>query len=460
MTETSIPQQGLLVGDASLAPYSADAFSLYMSKLIGYGASRADYGIIRGNAAAAASNVAFYGLDTVATNPATTAIVLKAGTATVKGTLYENDADLSFTVAANASGNPRIDTLILRKDYVAQTVRAVLKQGTAAASPVPPTLTQSAGATWEIALADIAVANGFSSIAKTDITPRDAFANIPDRIMLDQVKNVSGGELITGDVVVFAGNTNEQLEATTTTTENDFAVGGVWIGRTASNGYGRVLIRGLGLVNVGSTALGGDVLFTHTVAKQAAIINSLSSWGVNQLGRLANTTTGTGLRLAYINPRVGNRLDYARVVEIQAQNTQGGTFTNGAWRTRTLNAVRTTQIGGANQFFNPTPAANIITLPAGLFIVRASAPAFNCDGHQTRLNVNAGTSFIYGTSEYAPTGVQTRSFVEAVLSSGSSFSLEHRCVTTRATDGLGKAANLENEVYAVVEIYKLSLPGY
>lgn len=458
MTESSIPQQGLITGDASLAPYSADAFSLYISKIIGYGASRDNYGIVRGNSAVPASNVAFYGLDVRANG--TTAITLKSGTAVVKGTLYENTADLSFIVAANASGNPRIDTLVIRKDYVAQTLRAVLKQGTPAVSPVPPTITQTVGVTWEIPIADIAVANGFASITQLDILPRNYYANEVDRVVLDQVKNVSGGELVTGDVVVFQQNTVEQIEANTTTTQNDSQIGGVWIGRTANNGYGRVLVRGLGLVNVGSTALSGETLITHTVAKQAATCIANTHWGVNQIGRLVSNAVSTGLQLAYINVRAGHRWDYARVVDQQNQNVAGGTFTNGAWRTRTLNSVLTNQLGQPNAFFNPAPAANIISLPTGLYLVRASAPAFNVDGHQVRLNVNSGTNFVYGTSEYAPAGIQTRSFVEAVLSSGASFSLEHRCITTRATDGLGKPVNLANEYYAIVEIWKIPQGGY
>lgn len=452
MTESSIPQQGTTLGDASAAPYSADAFALYMSKQIGFGGSRANLGIVRGNSASPVSNIAFYGLDVRATNPASASINLKSGTALVTGTLYENTADISLAVGANSSGNPRIDTVVLRKDYVAQTVRVVLKQGTPAASPVPPSLTQSAGSTWEIALADIAVANGFSTISQTDITPRGAFINEPDRIILDRVKNVSGGILVTGDVVVASPGTNpEQLEASTTTTENNPTVLGTWIGRTADGDYGRVLRQGFGLVNVGNTGLGTGCLVTYSVAKQAQSISPLTL-GLNQLGWLASTGSATGLRLAYINPRPNESMAFYRAVDTKAQNTAGGTFTNGAWRTRTLNSALVTP-----QFNSPQLAANVITLPAGRFYVRASAPAYNVDAHQVRLNVNGGTIFRYGTTEYAPSGIQSRSFVEAYVQGGQTVSLEHICATTRATDGFGRAGNLAAEYYAVLEVYCLSL---
>lgn len=455
MSENSMPQDGISLGDAIQAPYDADEFSLYMSKLVGYGASRANLGIIRGNSATPASNVAFYGLDVVASNPASSNLTLKAGTAIVTGTLYENTADISLVIGANVSGNPRIDSVVLRKDFNAQTIRAVVKQGTAAASPVPPTLTQSASI-WEISLADVAVANGFSVINQYDVTPLYPFANIPDQIMLDQVKNVSGGELTTGDVVIwnFTVGGQIQLQATTTTTSNDPRRAGVWVGRTASNGYGRVLIKGLGIVKVVTAGGGTRPILTGSTAKTAIPTGAGSLGRLNLLGILLEglSASGTFLRLAYIDPHMGLGEDYTRIVDEKGPASAGGTFTSGAWRTRTLNTITDQAV-----FNQHTLSSNVVTIARdGVYLIRASAPAFNCDGHQTRMVVSGNTDR-RGTSEHAPTGVQTRSYVEyrLALSAGATIELQHRCVTTRATDGLGKAANLDNEIYAVMEIWGL-----
>lgn len=453
MTEVSIPQDGTTLGDATQAPYDADEFALYMAKQIGFGGSRANLGIVRGNSAAPASSVAFYGLD-VRSN-GTSNVILKLGTALVTGTLYENTADITLSIGANASGNPRIDTVVLRKDYVAQTVRAVVKQGTPAATPAPPALTQSAGTTWEIPLADIAVANGFATIAQTDITPRDGFINDPDRVVLDQVLNNSGGELVTGDVVIWDAvfnGLNEQLAVATTTTLNHFKVAGTWVGRTANGAYGRVLTRGLSVVNVG--LVNSATLVTHSVAKQAqgAVLGATSGGLYHKLGTLIRGATG--LRLAYIDVRpVG--VDYIRIVDQKAQNTAGGGFTSGAWQLRTLNTKQ--QTDPLDDVVSLAASVFTLTKP-GTYFIKASAPGYNVDGHQIRLNNTTNGVTYEGTTEYAPTGIQSRSFAGAkitILSGSINFQLEHRCITTKATDGFGRQANITNEIYSVVEIWRV-----
>jgi len=166
MTETSQVWDGILTGDASLAPYSASEWADRTKLLKGLGATHPNYGVIAGT-----GDGNYPPLSVQAKSPVSANVEVKIGSALVDGYLYNNDAALTLAVGANASGNPRIDTVILRVDYVAQTVRAVVKQGTPAGSPVPPTLQQDA-TYWEIPLANIAVANGFASLAQTTITNR------------------------------------------------------------------------------------------------------------------------------------------------------------------------------------------------------------------------------------------------------------------------------------------------
>lgn len=459
MAEISIPQQGTTVGDATQAPYSADEFSLYQSKIIGFGAMRDDNGVVRGSGTSTINNVLF-GLDVVQ-DGVNLAIVVSPGTAMVKGTMYENTSDKTLSVTANASGSDRLDTLILRKDYVAQTVRLVVLPGTPSGSPEPPTLTQVEGTTWEIPIVDIPVANGATSLNSNLFVKREGFINDPDRIVLDGVINDSGGELVTGDVVTFSPAASTfgggNIVAFTTSIVNHPNAFGVWIGRTPDNGIGRVLVRGVGFVNLASVVGSGEHLITHNALKKARALTPSGGlyYTIGQLldiGSVSNTYA-----LAYINPRAIG-MDYVRIVDSKAQNTAGGGFTNGAWRTRDLNTL---------QYDTPfsdtvTLAANVFTLAKpGFYIIRASAPAHAVDGHQVRLNNNTGGTTFEGTSEYAPTGVQSRSFVEArfILTASAAFTLEHRCITTKATDGLGRQVNLAAEQYSVVEIWHTALPN-
>lgn len=168
MTQTSSPWDGILVGDAATAPYSSNEWAHFWTLLNESGSVFPNYGVLRGS-----GNGTYDPLQIIAIGSAN--LDMKIGAALVNGKLYETDAAVALTVAANASGNPRIDTVVLRVDYTAQTVRPVIKQGTPAVSPARPSLTQSASL-WEMPLADIAVANGFGSITQADITDRRRFA--------------------------------------------------------------------------------------------------------------------------------------------------------------------------------------------------------------------------------------------------------------------------------------------
>ena len=112
------------------------------------------------------------------------------GTAWVRGHYYVSTAEETLTIGANASGNPRIDTVVLKLDPTANSIVLAVVAGTAAAAPVPPTLTQTATGVWEHPLADVKVANGASTIAATDVTPRARIAtatvgrNIPGHNLL------------------------------------------------------------------------------------------------------------------------------------------------------------------------------------------------------------------------------------------------------------------------------------
>ncbi|MEO8397041.1 MAG: hypothetical protein ABI700_28860 [Chloroflexota bacterium] len=141
------------------------------------------------------------------------------------------------------------------------------------------------------------------------------------------------------------------------------------------------------------------------------------------------------------------------VREEQAQNTSAGTFTSGAWRTRTLN------VEASDADNHASLSASQITLDAGTYRLRASAPAFAVGAHQARWqNVSDGVTVAVGTTEVAdPTAqAQTRSIVVGrfTISASKTFELQHRCATTRSTDGFGVAANFATECYGEVELWR------
>lgn len=140
----------------------------------------------------------------------------------------------------------------------------------------------------------------------------------------------------------------------------------------------------------------------------------------------------------------------------KASGVEGGTFTSGAWQTRVLNTVIVNTIDGASL------ASNQITLPAGNYFIKAIAPAYAVLDHQTKIrNITAGTDLVLGSSTYADNSnsVQNISTILGYfsLSVSSVIELQHRCSSTRGTDGFGEAtgATWGATVFSQIYIEKL-----
>ena len=143
------------------------------------------------------------------------------------------------------------------------------------------------------------------------------------------------------------------------------------------------------------------------------------------------------------------------VQDEKAQNTQGGTFTAGAPRTRVLNTVATNEISGASL------ASNQATLPIGTYWAEWSAPAWAVSRHQSLLYDTTGSAvlglgmsmLIAGTNASVNTSNGCARFT---LSVESVLELQHEGQGTKATDGFGIAANHTTEVYSILKIWKVS----
>jgi hypothetical protein len=101
--------------------------------------------------------------------PADMIVIAGTGEAWVQGVKYTNSVAKDIAITAAHASLPRIDRIILRLTWAANTCQAVVLTGTAAVSPAVPTLTQDAS-TWEISLAQVAVAAAATSILTANIT--------------------------------------------------------------------------------------------------------------------------------------------------------------------------------------------------------------------------------------------------------------------------------------------------
>lgn len=165
MTQISRFWYGSTTGDAGT--YDDDQFSKVVESLT-YNHKQSGSLAIGGIDGTASSGS--YPLKVYENSPTAMNVKVDKGSYWFLGRLYLSDAIETITIDSNSSGNPRIDSIVLSCDYSAQTIRLGIVKGTPASSPVAPTLTQTIGTLYQYKLADIAVANGATTIVNANIT--------------------------------------------------------------------------------------------------------------------------------------------------------------------------------------------------------------------------------------------------------------------------------------------------
>jgi hypothetical protein len=188
-----------------------------------------------------------------------------------------------------------------------------------------------------------------------------------------------------------------------------------------------------------------DGIITSAKIVDGTIVNA----DINASAAIAST------KLSGVQGKFESALLHVR--DEKSANTGGGTFTSGAFQTRTLNTSVTNEISGASL------SSNQITLPSGTYYIEASAPAFAVTRHKAKLrNTTDSSDTLIGTSEITynlDSTVSTCSFVTGrfTIAAQKTFELQHRCENTKTTDGFGIENNFSVvEVFADVQIWKVA----
>lgn len=160
MTEHSRFWDGTSTGDASDAPYDfGTELSQVLSALSGAEGLAGKGGVFR-------DAVNKY-TPTFSANQ----ITIDTGLGLAYGNWHYNDAALNIAIPASASGT-RVDRIVLRKDWTAQTTRltriaGVIGAGVPALGAGTPAYTQTVGSVWDVPLFQIQITIGGSGITPT-----------------------------------------------------------------------------------------------------------------------------------------------------------------------------------------------------------------------------------------------------------------------------------------------------
>lgn len=306
---------------------------------------------------------------------------------------------------------------------------------------------------------DVAAGPGTGSVVSTIANNAITTVKVADgQITYAKIQDVSAASLLLGRGSA-AGSGDVQEIAIDTTS---MAMTGTILSALTSTGSGITQLTGDVVAGPGSgsqvsTIQNNVVTFAkfQTCAESRLIGRGQGSGAGNvQEIVLGTNLTFTGTTISASSGSVA----YAQYNDEKSLGTPGGTFTAGAWQTRTLN-TEAADSGGFGSL-----SSNQITLSTGTYVVSAHAPAFATRLNQLRLqNITDTTTILFGgpVNAAVTAGVEAQvsmAFVEGlfIIATPKTIELQHTCQTTRATDGFGFAGSFTTEVYAVVKLWKIA----
>ncbi len=130
-------------------------------------------------------------------------VSVSPGAAIINGVLYQSDSPISVNIPRTVSTTAvRIDYIVLRVDYIAQTVRVARLEGTEDTTITAPILTQVTGSIWEELLAWVYIDPATDTVALSDI-----FDNRQFLMTSETLKTFDKGNLLrNSEYMAFSGS--------------------------------------------------------------------------------------------------------------------------------------------------------------------------------------------------------------------------------------------------------------
>jgi hypothetical protein len=257
--------------------------------------------------------------------------------------------------------------------------------------------------------------------------------------------DINGGSIDGVTIGAAAAPTVTNLGAVATCDINGGSIDGVTIGAAVAPTVTNIDINDgtLDGVQIGGTTATGE-LIVNDANDAAAGLGSQGTTGqyLTSAGAGANPTWTSG------SPA------YIKVSDVKAQNSSGGTFTHGDWRTRVIN-TEDTDTGS-----HCSISSNQITLAAGTYETLIFAPAHAVNLHQARLyNITDGALTLLGQGvKTAGSDIMSPSVITGrfTIAGAKAFEIQHYCSDDKATNGFGLPCNFGNEVYTIAEFRKVA----
>ena len=116
---------------------------------------------------------------------------VQPGLACIRGHWYSLDTETALDVGANTSGNPRIDTVVVKLDPSSDEAALDVKEGTPSSTPIPADLDTTDLGAYEMKLAYVVVADGASTLAAGTVMDERTFSSVPYTTALSSLRPAS-----------------------------------------------------------------------------------------------------------------------------------------------------------------------------------------------------------------------------------------------------------------------------
>jgi hypothetical protein len=243
----------------------------------------------------------------------------------------------------------------------------------------------------------------------------------------------------------------------------------------------RLVVNASGYVGIGTTTPGFPLNFPNTLGDKISLYGNSGNhyglgvqsgtlqihgdgstskvvFGYGQSSNLTETMRIQGNGDVIVSGALYGSAPYLKYAELASHQTNlASLFGTNNWRKFNTELKDTHSLGSTN-------GAGDITLPAGTYYCRISAPAFRIMNHQIRLRTSTGSNLIFGTLGYCDEsdgGDQTRSELEGQfeLTAPTTLRVQHYCSKTHA-EGLGLLPSFSwgdaNQlIFAVAEFWKI-----
>ena len=290
--------------------------------------------------------------------------------------------------------------------------------------------------------------------------------------MVQDLNTLLFGNLTSSNLSSTAGITGSQLSSPLNLSQNVTLGGTTTNNGTISGGaVNPATITASGLITadggITSPSIAGNPSFTGGLSvpsgQTATVTGNLTVTGTETVSgtlgvtgtiTVPNATTPTQPVALGQQPLLATAYFHAQQQE--PSGTSGGSSVVGV-NVRVLNTVLTNTISGASL------SSNQITLPAGTYYVRGSAPAYGAGAHKASLyNVTSSSYALTGESAFCEPSsyiTQTSSSFDGLLTITSTtvFQINHQINNAVSGDGLGVSTGQSGvvEVYSDIEIWQL-----